>query len=157
MSDSESIILIVTVSSNSDRESMGNNMMAIDDLIAYSSPKAALNVSHQHMNAQKEGRKLGQKKGKEEGKVKQPLSPTLLQSLRKERARRGSEPYELGQRESEGYSTHKIRIHETEKNRPVMTKGYLRRRQTRDQAFEEEIQCLRYENDVLKAQVCVTA
>ena len=34
-----------------------------------------------------------------------------------------------------------------------MTKGYLRRIQARGNTFEEEIRILRYENDVLKAQV----
>ena len=35
----------------------------------------------------------------------------------------------------------------------MMTKGYLLRRQAKDQEFMEEIRTLRYQNDVLKAQV----
>ena len=53
--------------------------------------------------------------------------------------------YKLVQMESED--------DETEKKCCYMTKGYLHHIQARENMFEEEIQILRYENDVLKAQV----
>ena len=86
MSDSESIILIVTVPSNLDSKSM-------NEKVAYSSPDATLHVSYQHMNA----RQAEHVKNVDEvGTAKRPLSSALLQSLIKERAKRRSEPYELG-------------------------------------------------------------
>ena len=77
----------------------------------------------------------------------------MLQSVIKKRAEKRGLPYELEAKDDEDEETRTKRIKETEKKRPVMTKGYLVRMQVRDQVVCNEIQLLQYESDVLKAQV----
>ena len=147
MSDSDSLISIVTIDSSSDSDSMDNNVAAAGDLIAYSFPERSLRDIEKEVSGMKEGKKSGDKV------VERPLSPTVLQCVIKKRAEKRGLPYELEVKDDEDEETRTKRIKETEKKRPVMAKGYLVRRQARDQAVRNEIQLLQYENDVLKAQV----
>ena len=135
---------------------MNDNVRAIGDLIAYSSagaalhdienevrtyssPDAALKQSHSHMNAMKEGLEERAKEG--------------LKDLIQKRARKRREMYETEAKEAEDDNRSEESTNVTEREGLVLSEDYIRRRQAKDQVYNEEIRLLNYENNVLKAQV----
>ena len=157
MSGSKSHTSFASVDSNTSTDNMDDNVTAVGDLIAYSmpdaslhdiekeiqkhsSPDAALRKSHREMNAMKKGSK---ERAKEE---------SLLKLIQK-RARKRGEMYETEAKEAEDHDRTEERMNAREGEVLVLSKDYVRRRQAKDQVYDEEIRLLNYENNVLKAQV----